>query len=134
MIDWRNQHKRPKTSKVTLGTVYDMNKSLIQQVEKPMTKEDLENARNTFEEYVTTSDNQYYMLLCNDRKDYTLFNYTTERLEFFYNELQECLINRGSVYSIEKTSDNQALEIWLKIDDEVFCYYFFAYDTGVLEI
>lgn len=130
----KQEMKKPKTSKVTLGTTYDLNKSLVKQYEKELTEEQLEEKLNTFEDYITTSDNQYYMLLCNDKKDYTLFNYSTERLTFFWSELLDCLNNRGKIYSIEKTKDNQAIEIWLVINDEAFCYYFFAYDNGVLDI
>ena len=30
--------------------------------------------------------------------------------------------------------DEQAIEIWLSIDEEAFVYYFFPYDNAVIEI
>ena len=40
----------------------------------------------------------------------------------------------GDILSMEKTSDGEAFEIWLNINDEAFCYYFFPYDLGVIEV
>ena len=50
-----------------------------------------------------------------------------------YGELEECLINRGQIYGIDRTEDGCAIEIWLMIDNEPYCYYFFPYGTAVVE-
>ena len=79
------------------------------------------------------------MLLCNDRKDYTIFNCVSDKTEDKLNELanvfvDECLINRGQIKGIDLTEHKDAIEIWLSIDDEAFCYYFFPYDLGIVEV
>lgn len=87
------------------------------------------------------------MLLCNDRKDYTIFHrnqkcingefldrcegYTGDYIESVL--LDECLPNRGSIKSIEFTEDKNAIEIWLSIDGESFVYFFFPYDSAIIE-
>jgi hypothetical protein len=48
-------------------------------------------------------------------------------------DIDECLTNRGEIISIEPTENNDAFEIWLKIDDEYYVYYLFPYDLGVIE-
>lgn len=76
------------------------------------------------------------MLLCNERRDYTLFhkkNNSHKTYENMLDVLKECLTNRGQVKSIELDKVSQAIEIWLHIDEENFAYYLFPYDTGVIE-
>ena len=75
------------------------------------------------------------MLLCNERKDYTIFNLKQDNSfeEATKILLDECLVNRGQVKSIELTESGDAIEIWLSIDKESYCYYFFPYNTGVIE-
>ena len=72
------------------------------------------------------------MLLCHDRRDYTIFH-TTVPENSVYKDLEECLVNRGLIYGIDKTEDEGAIEIWLMIDDEPYCYYFFPYENAVVE-
>lgn len=78
----------------------------------------------------------YYMLLSNERVDYTVFNLTyvnsndTNKVK---QELQETLQNRGEVVDIFDGPEG-GYEIWIKDNDEAFCYYLFDYEYGVVEI
>ena len=83
-------------------------------------------------EFLKDTNAIYYMLLSNERKDYTIFrnemrNFDEEKLKFEISELMECLLNRGLIKGIDLTKDEQAIEIWLSIDGEAFVYYFFPY-------
>lgn len=118
-------------SEVSLGSVYDINKNLMSK-ENKLSLPALENKLKKVKEYFING-NKYYMLLCHERRDYTVFNLLdalspTKAVK----ELKECLLNRGNVLSIEKVEG--AFEIWLKIDDEAFCYYLFPYDNAVIEV
>ena len=107
--------KQPAVSNVELGTAYDINKNLVKKYEHHLTEKELKEKFN-----------HYYMLLCNDRKDYTVFHTTVlEDKHSVPNELMECLTNRGLIYGIDRTEDGVAIEIWLMIDNEPYCYYFF---------
>ena len=117
---------KKKTSNVELGTAYDINKNLVKKYEHQLTKEEL------IDKFTREKFDNYYMLLCHDRRDYTIFH-TTVREGSVYLDLEECLINRGQIYSIDKTEDECAIEIWLMIDDEPYCYYFFPYGSAVVE-
>ena len=126
---------------VNMGTtLYDMNKSIIEQTDKPMSRTALHDAlNNKVLNYFLNKDNTtYFMLLCHERRDYTIF-----RIDFrgTYNklldELRECLKNRGAIYSIDYADDSKvAIEIWIKTDDDnsLHAYYLFPYDEGVIEI
>ena len=122
-------------SKVVLGTLYDINKSIIENNLPELTKEEIEEKITEINDFIFYKNNQYYMLLCNERRDYTIFNLlelesSTEATKIL---LDECLPNRGKVKAIELTESGDAIEIWLSIDKESYCYYFFPYDVGVIE-
>ena len=124
------------TSNVTLGTAYEINKNLVEKYEKELTIEELQNKKTEIINFIQETKGQYYMLLCNDRKDYTIFNILNKNnIEEMTNILvDECLKNRGITKGIDLTKDKCAIEIWLSIDNEAFCYYFFKYDDAVIEI
>ena len=75
------------------------------------------------------------MLLCRERYDFTVFHLYELQNEnppsIAAKELIKILQNRGDILSIEKEQD--AFEIWLSIDEEVFAYYLFACDDWVIE-
>lgn len=123
-------------SKMTLGTLYDFNKQLMSQA-KELRRIDFKDSLNQIKDFIKEKDNKYFMLLCKERSDYTVFvlfkNEDFDR-QIFKKELSECLTNRGQILSIEETKDKQAYEIWIKIDEEAFVYYLFPYDLGVIEV
>ena len=80
---------------------------------------------------------KYYMLLCNDRRDFTVFTLLDgedKSAKAAFEMVDECLIPRGVIKDIDKTVDGYAIEIWLSIDDEIYCYYFFPYDNAIVEV
>jgi hypothetical protein len=115
-----------------LGTLYDLNKNILLKssvLSEKQTKDLISNlALSLGDRY------QYYMLLNNETRDYTLFNFCSKATTCieFREDLYECLFNRGDVLAVDKKSEN-TYEIWLRVDNEVLCYYFFPYDLGVLE-
>lgn len=123
-------------SKMTLGTLYDFNKQLMSQA-KELRRIDFKDSLNQIKDFIKEKNNKYFMLLCKERSDYTVFilfkNEDFDR-QIFKKELSECLTNRGQILSIEETKDKQAYEIWIKIDEEAFVYYLFPYDLGVIEV
>lgn len=121
-------------------SLYDMNKSLIAQTEKKVKGKKLTELLNkvAFPYFEKRSHSgSYYMLLCNELKDYTVFNLSNNKsIGKLVSELKVCMQNRGDVYTIRETEDNVALEIWIKpiSDEELHCYYLFPYDEGVIVI
>ena len=123
---------------IELGNLYDFNKSAMSQF-KPMdmiafnkaTLDIAQEMRKAAEE----NDRHYWMLLCHERRDYTLFNIIAAELaNSIVNELRPTLSNRGTIIDIEKQEDG-AYEIWVRDNEkENFAYYLFPYDNGVIEV
>ena len=80
-------------------------------------------------------DGKYWMLLCHERRDYTVFNLQGEvTVRNINKDLIDCLKNRGIVLAIDRQPDG-AYEIWIrdkKTKDNVI-YYLFNYEFGVIE-
>lgn len=123
-------------AEASLGNLYEMNKDLMKN-ENPLSNADIySKIEDLVLPFITSTKNKYYMLLCRERYDFTLFNFedrTKAQIHSSKKGLHTCLVNRGTVYSIEETEAKDAIEIWVQIDDEFFVYYFFPYDLGVLE-
>lgn len=123
-------------AEVGLGTLYDMNKAIIEQQGK-MSKTAFNDKLNSLvTDFFKVTDNTYYMMLCNEQRDYTVFRISEfEYIPNAVQELKECIENRGAVMSIEKDK-NGAIEIWIKdmSDEQNYCYYLFPYDTAIIEV
>lgn len=126
-------------AEVNLGTLYDFNKEAMKN-EKPldpiMLNAKVEEVAEDIWYVVDDCGLQYWMLLCHDRRDYTLFNILgAVDAEPIVKELRPTLLNRGQVISIDKQPD-EAWEIWIRDieTNENFAYYLFQYDNGVIEI
>lgn len=125
-----------------LGTLYDMNKNIVQASEKKLSQGILNSKKEEIKNFLEKTKNQYYMLLCHEKRDYSLFDLGYETY-YSYREkckkiinilIDECLKNRGEIRGIDITKDKQAIEIWISIEEESYAYYFFPYDKGVIEI
>lgn len=77
----------------------------------------------------------YIMLLCHDRRDYTIFHITNADKKNAAKEISETLLNRGKILLVDKQKDG-SWEIWIRdsLTDENFAYYLFPYDDGVVEV
>lgn len=74
------------------------------------------------------------MLLSNENKDYTIFDFSKAILvDSFKKDLEIALKNRGLLLTFEKTNED-AWEIWIRnketLDNSV--YYLFDYTEGVI--
>ena len=117
------------------ATLYDANKQIIEQ-QKPLTHLELARKQEIIENWFDTKIVTYSMLLCHERRDYTIFRLgnTSTATYTAARDLMECLTNRGEIMAIDKADEKEnAYEIWLKIDGEAFAYYLFPYDAGVIE-
>lgn len=118
------------------GTLYDANKQFMMK-EVPLTQKKVKELIDTVVvDYFKKGHSVYFMLLCHERRDYTLFNFLglgENTYTLGGNELKECLDNRGKILDIRVNEDN-VVEIWIKCDDDAFAYFLFPYDEGVIEV
>ena len=116
------------------GNLYDINKNIVAQNETKLSEGILNSKKEIIKNFINKTNNNYYMLLCNERKDYTVFHNNNLSMETAKILVDECLINRGEIRGIDITKNKDAIEIWLMIEDEAFVYYFFPYDMGIIEV
>lgn len=121
---------KEKKGRVRLGTLYDFNKQGMAQL-NPLDPIDF-NRRTSDMVKDIFERSKYWMLLSNERKDYTVFILLTE--EGTLKELRPTLQNRGKVIDITKQPDNN-YEIWIRdpATDENFVYYLFDYSFGIIQ-
>ena len=110
-------------------TLYDFNKQVISQ-QKDLDEAGLAEGQETIREYIAATDNTYYMLLCHDIKYFTLFTRGDDG-EPCSAEVINVLTELGTVKAIVDIDD--AIEIWINYEDEIYVMYFFQYDRGVIE-
>ena len=126
-------------SNISLGTLYDVNKNLVLKNEIKLTDGVLNSKKEIITNFMRKMNNTYYMLLCNERKDYTVFKMNDKNSDDSIREIvsilvDECLKNRGEIRGIDLTKGKDAIEIWMVIDDEAYVYYFFPYDNAIIEV
>ena len=129
-------HYKPEKPKanVSLGSLYEVNQNLmLHELEMSL---EIINGKVTelkrwFEERI---DEQYFMLLCKERSDYTLFNFShkTDVAELAAKDVIECMMNRGILLAVSLQPDG-VWEIWIKSEDVASAYYLFPYKQGVIE-
>lgn len=118
--------------------VYEFNKNIMKQL--PVMEEvGIEKVKETLKDYLeNTLAEQYLMMLCREKNDYTLFNFYDTWDDYqFANDIIECFTNRGvGIVNCELADDQVALEIWVKKPgqmEDADLYYIFPADQMVIE-
>ena len=131
-------NKNNNTHNVSLGTLYDFNKQILSK-QKKLNQFEIDQIKSEIEEWFNWQIDGYAMLLCRERYDFTIFHLYEKQnsnpCKIAVTELIDLLNNRGNILSIEKDSNtiNNAWEIWLEIDKEIFVYYLFNCDDWVIQ-
>ncbi len=121
-------------AEVTLGSLYDFNKQAMLQ-EPILSVADKGKAIDQLvDELLNNISSKAYMCLNNERRDFTIFlNTQIPKMKgHIRNDIREFLDNRGDLISIDK-QENGAFEIWLRDNDECFCYMFFDYTNAIID-
>lgn len=121
---------------INLGaTLYDVNKQIMDSSGEPLNHLELAAKQTQIENWFNMKVDCYAMLLCNERRDYTIFhlyeNQNPNPPAIAAAECIGCLTDRGKILSIDQ--DEDAWEIWIRIDEEAYCYHLFRYDEAVIE-
>ena len=119
---------------IDLGmNLYDFNKQAMAQIEA---LDPIEFNKSTEEiadtMFLNKEKKLAWMLLSNERKDYTVFIPLTK--EGILKELRPTLRNRGLITDITKQEDGN-YEIWIRDPEtkENFVYYLFDYTFGLIQ-
>ena len=114
-------------------SLYEMNKQLM--VKEPLlTKEEIDKKVAEVVDMIDASRARAWMLLCNERQDYTIFLHTNHVVlrNQLIEDLKETILNRGDLVSIDK-QENGSYEIWIKDNNECFCYILFDYSNAIID-
>ena len=88
---------------ISTNSLYTLNQQAYDTVSPLGIKEKHEQFNNIYE-WVKEQRCDYTMLLCHDRRDYTIFRYKTREDKKYHNgtsnDLKECLENRGKILDI----------------------------------
>lgn len=115
-------------------TFYQMNQSVISAL-PAYTDEQISQAKEKIKTYVKDTNNHYYMLLNNETHYYTVLEVgVNPKYKSVEDEVISCLRELGTIKSIVKDEDHNAIECWATTDKEdTHVYYLFPYDKGVIK-
>ncbi|MEG0153061.1 hypothetical protein [Clostridium sp.] len=108
-------------------SLHDLNQTIVAQL-KEIPQEEKDLLIQTIED-VIKKGKKYFMLLSNEKRDYTIFNMVSTNHRKVVEEIMEILENRGKIKDFELTASG-ALEVWV---GSTF-YALFPYDLGVIEV
>ena len=118
---------------------YDIHKQLY--ATKPALEGDkLKSALTSVGAWFSTAPKvNYYMLLCHEKRDYTVLHFKNMNYAKGIEELEEILKTRGDIIDIYYEHTMNAYQCWVRSpgeDDkpEVSMYYLFDYEWGIVEV
>ena len=115
-------------------TLYDLNKAMYLQM-KPMEAYDFtQQMVNIALWFSSKKDAKYFMLLCKERSDYTVFDFQSYDYDTARNELTAIITNRGMPMDVDYDHDTDTYDIWVKKGGEVYMYKLFDCDDFVIRI
>lgn len=113
-------------------TLYELNQAGYNSL-PTMTEEELNKAKDAILQYLTTFDGEYYVLLSNEKRYYTLFTYAWRRNYFdMANEILSIASELGEIKAIER--DGDMMEFWISSDGNCNMYALLNYDQGVIKV
>lgn len=125
-------------AEVSMGTVYEVNKKLSLENDKPLDPIALNLKVKDMAAKMSVGD--FWMLLCNERRDYTIFDVKKGNVKDIEPELKETLTNRGEVITIFWNESYNAWEVWIRdinpltTEKEDYMYLFFDYSSAIVEV
>ena len=115
-------------------SLYEMNQNLIHNMPS-LDKSGLKGAEKKFYKWLVNNSAEYYMLLCNQQRYYTVFHNSSSAIneKNYWNELLDVLSYCGDIKLMEE--DSGAFSIWATWKNgDTDCLYLFPYDQGVVKI
>lgn len=112
------------------ASLYQINQSAYAAM-PAYTEEQVREAKKVISDF--TKINNYYMLLNNETRYYTLFDTSGDGdSSLIEDEVIECLQTLGEIKEIELT-ENNTVECWVSSEAETNVYYLFNYNEGVIK-
>lgn len=128
---WRKIEGKDAKLNVNL---YELNKTLYKSLPE-ITFNELQERKKKIANWIGESDNKYYMLLCRERSDYTVFVISDSGQATVDKEAIDIVCSRGKIKAIEieENFPERWVQFWIEDNKEIYMYAFFPYDSGVIE-
>lgn len=118
-------------------SLYELNKITMAQL-PPQPKKKLQKQLVSIGTWfsVAEKDKRWFMLLCREKADYTVFHITSDNYTQAVEDLKLCINNRGKLMVIDYLHSEDAYEIWIKDTKtgEVFLYMLFNCTPMIIEV
>ena len=116
-----------KTANVDVS-LYDINKQIISQ----MPDISIEEARKILDDYQWKhASTSYFGFMSFEKHYFTVFHRTENTQETMFAAIAlDCIQNIGHLKTLN--IENEALEVWLDIGNEIYQYLIFPYDEGIV--
>ena len=136
---------RNKNKQVPQMTLYDLNKQMVKSL--PPMDEEGKSAfiNNIFNKFIEKDSNKYYMLLCKELSYFTVFHKDDINTDNFAETIHQLLSERGTIITAgwDNEKNQNSIEYWVSVKTpiennpnytEIYCFYLFRYDEGVVEV
>lgn len=120
--------------KINMGTLYQTNCDIYKQLPQ-MTKEAFETQTlNVAAWFSSRTERKYFMFLCRELNDYTIFEFIDPNYDKAKEELRDLITSRGLPILIDYNHQQDSYEIWIKRNNEVHMYMLFPCDDFIIPI
>lgn len=120
-----------------ITTLYEINK-VAHQALPNLTKEELNNSANYIKTFFEerTPDAQYWLLLSNENRYYTIFHKNEDSFSFdnLTAEVLSIVSELGGVKNISRDTTDTALGFWVEYNGTCSLFLLFDYTMGVIEV
>lgn len=118
-------------------SLYELNKMAMRQL-PPQSKNKLKTNLTSIGTWFGTfeSNKNWFMLLCREKADYTVFHLINHNYVNAVKELKECIEDRGQLFAIEYVHGENAYEIWIRDVEtrDVSMYMLFNCTPMIIEV
>lgn len=123
-------------TEIEFNTLYGVNQELYKQIASPSDAE-IDRQLSKLGAWLSVKfQNTYFMLLCREKYDFTIFKLENSQYFEATKELKEVLQSRGTIIEIVFSPEHQFFECWVRDEEteEVSMYAFFPCDEWVITI
>ena len=125
-------HKVDKPDAKLNVSLYELNKTLYRSLSE-ISFNELQKDKVKIKEWIKDCGDEFFMLLCNERMDYTVFALTDTGAPA-EQEIVDIVCERGIIKSIEINKEELWIQFWIETSKkEIYMYALFPYDNGVIK-
>lgn len=118
-------------------SLYELNKMAMRQL-PPQSKHKLQTNLTSIGTWFSTfeSNKNWFMLLCREKADYTVFHLSSHNYVNAVKELKECIEERGQLFAIDYIHGENAFEVWIRDVEtrDVSMYMLFNCTPMIIEV